>query len=275
MNIQSQFAPVTYPPVVSGIPQMLVQRTRYRNRGIGDVNVGSAAAIASAGATTTTGILSALSAIAMGSSVAGPIGLAITGLITLGVTLAKVFAGCGQTCTEATAYVNQAEPLLLQNLQTYLAAPIHYASLQAAALNNFNTVWGAVLAACGQASLGQAGVNCISQRQAGACASKNATPGGWVQDASGNWAYQYATGPNSGSSCWNWFIGYHDPIANDPTVVPDPVPGDTASGTGVNTTGAGAGVSTTGGTSGTTASGLPLPLVLAGAALLLMVVVEG
>ena len=75
---------------------MLVQRTRYRNRGIGDVNVGSAAAIASAGATATTGILSALSAIAMGSSVAGPVGLAITGLITLGVTLAKVFAGCGK-----------------------------------------------------------------------------------------------------------------------------------------------------------------------------------
>ena len=33
-------------------------------------------------------------------------------------------------------------------------------------------------------------------------------------------AYTGASG--SGTACWDWFIGYHDPIANDPTVVPDP-----------------------------------------------------
>jgi len=163
---------------------------------------------------------------AVGSAVGGPLGGAIASSIAeIGVMLSDLFSGCGATCTEATQYANQAEPLLLQNLQTYLSAPVHYASLQAAALANFDSTWSWLLTACGNPALGSAGQNCISQRQEGACDSKNATPGGWVQDSSGNWTYQFATGPNSGTNCWNWFIGYRDPIANDPTVVPDPVPG--------------------------------------------------
>ena len=36
--------------------------------------------------------------------------------------------------------------------------------------------------------------------------------------------------------CWNWFIGYRDPIANDPAVVPDPtttMAGGTSSSSGL------------------------------------------
>ena len=92
------------------------------------------------------------------------------------------------------------------------------ASLQAAALNNFDTVWNALKTACSDPSLGAAGQRCISDRQQGSCAYK-VSPGGWQ-----NGVYVY-NGPNgSGSSCWNWFVGYRDPIANDPTVVPDPTP---------------------------------------------------
>ena len=41
---------------------------------------------------------------------------------------------------------------------------------------------------------GSAGVACIADRQQGAC------------------HYQV------NGQCWNWFTGYHDPIANDPQV---------------------------------------------------------
>ena len=41
------------------------------------------------------------------------------------------------------------------------------------------------------------GANCVADRQAGAC------------------HYQ------ANGACWNWFIGFRDPIANDPDVQPD------------------------------------------------------
>ena len=171
------------------------------------------AAIASSGASATVGILVAL------GTIGGPIGAAVGGLIAVSQLLVGIFKGCGATCTEATAIVNQVEPVLKQNLQAYLAASPRTQSLQAAALNNFTTAWNAVVANCSNASLGTAGQNCISQRQQGACAYKT-SPGGWQQ--SGNtWTYVYPGANGSGDTCWNWFIGYHDPIANDPTVMPD------------------------------------------------------
>lgn len=152
--------------------------------------------------------------------IAGPIAAAIAGI---GVLLANVFAGCGNTCVEATDLANQAEPILLQNLQTYMSAPVHYASLQAAALNNFTLTWNALVQACGNPALSSAGANCIGDRQEGGCHYET-SPGGWQQQ-NGTWVYVYPGAQGSGSTCWNWFVGYHDPIANDPTVVPDPVPG--------------------------------------------------
>lgn len=151
-----------------------------------------------------------------GIPIAGPIAAAVA---SIGVLLANVFSGCGNTCVEATNLANQAEPLLLQNLQTYMNAPVHYASLQAAALNNFNLTWAALQQACSNPALGSAGAACISDRQQGACHYQT-SPGGWQGTT-----YVYPGAAGSGSTCWNWFVGYHDPIANDPTVVPDPVGG--------------------------------------------------
>jgi hypothetical protein len=152
---------------------------------------------------------------------ANPIGAAVGiagGLLQIGNLIDNMItnSGCGATCIQATNVVNQAEPLLVKNLQTYLAAPVHYASAQAQALANFDSVWGAVEAACASPALAMAGAHCISDRITGACAYKT-SPGGW----SGN-TYTAPGANGSGSTCWNWFVGYRDPIANDPTVVPDP-----------------------------------------------------
>lgn len=175
------------------------------------------ASAASAAASLTGILIGVLAAI----PIAGPIAAAVA---AIGIALANVFSGCGQTCVEATSLANQAEPLLQNNLDTYMSAPVHYASLQAAALNNFDLTWNALESGCSNTALGAAGQACISDRQEGACHYQT-SPGGWFQDATGAWAYQNPGAQGSGSTCWNWFVGYRDPIANDPTVVPDPIPG--------------------------------------------------
>lgn len=152
------------------------------------------------------------------------IGPAVNAAVSIGLALANIFAGCGQSCVLATNLANQAEPLLQNNLDTYMSAPIHYASLQAAYLNNFDLTWNALVSACSNPQLGAAGQSCISDREQGACHYQT-SPGGWFQDGTGAWSYQNPGAQGSGSTCWNWFVGYRDPIANDPTVVPDPIPG--------------------------------------------------
>jgi hypothetical protein len=233
-------------------------------------SAGTIASFAAAGASATVGIMGTLSALAAGTSVAGPIGLAATAVISIGLLIAKQFQGCGQTCIQATAIANQVEPYLVQNRDAYLAAPVHYASLQAAHLNNFDTAWQSLLQACGQGTLGAttAGKNCVSDRQEGSCAY-HTTPGGWEQDTAGNWSYVVPGPNNSGSACWNWFVGYRDVIANDPTVVPDPVP--TPASVAASASGAVSGAVS----SLSAASGIPVPLLLIlGAGLLLYVVVD-
>lgn len=110
---------------------------------------------------------------------------------------ASFFSGCGQTCTLTSDKANQMENFLKQNLTLYQQSG-HTVSEQQAALQNFNNFWNQLVQFCSQPSMGSAGERCISDRQAGACKWQNA------------------------AGCWNWWIGYHDPIANDPNVVPDP-----------------------------------------------------
>jgi hypothetical protein len=224
--------------------------------------------IATTGATATVSILVAL------GTITGPVGAAIAGLVVLASQIASIFKGCGQTCVEATAIANQVEPVLKQNLQTYLAAPVHYQSMQAAALNTFQTAWNSLDAACGNASLAKAGQNCISDRQQGSCAYKT-SPGGW-QQTNGVWNYVYPGANNSGSSCWNWWVGYHDPIANDPTVVPDPAPASAVSSvTSGVTVGATSLLSSVGINPSSTLFGIPLSsLALPALALLVLLLVE-
>jgi hypothetical protein len=126
--------------------------------------------------------------------VTGPVGMAITGAITLGSYIAQAFAGCGQTCVQATAIVNQIEPYLKQNVANYLNIPTpRPKSAQTACLGVFTNAWNQVVAACGNAALGSAGQRCISDRQRG--------------------------------GKWDWFSYYYDPIANDSSVYDDSVTG--------------------------------------------------
>lgn len=158
---------------------------------------------------------------ASGGSVLGLTGAALSAAVPIiGAALATATmlvqylvanSGCGQTCIETSSWANQAAAALQQVLDGYFALPApRTVTQQALAVANFNTIWAQLQAACGQPGTGNAGVRCISDRQAGACT--------WKQ----KYAPVYPGEPNIGE-CWNWFNGYLGPIQQDP-VVPDPVP---------------------------------------------------
>lgn len=227
----------------------------------------SAEQMAAAGLSTSIGILGALSAVSVAGLASG-IGAAVAGAIALATALYREFQGCGQTCIVASQIADKIEPVLRANVENYLSSPVHYASLQAAFLNNFDFAWAALVKACSNPQLQDAGQRCTSDRQQGAC-HYHTSAGGWVNG-------QYtAPGPDgSGSSCWNWFVGYRDPIANDPTVVPDPVAG---SGSGIPGAPGTSTIQSPGTNPGTpmgaasgVGNGIPLPLpLLVGAAVVL------
>ncbi len=186
-----------------------------RSRGFGSTTSVTAATIAASGASTTASLLVAFSVIG------GPVGAVIAAIAGIGVLLAKTFQGCGATCVQASQYANQVELNLLRpNLQAYLSSPVRTVSMQAAALNNYNSAIAALEQACGQASLGKAGANCIDERVNASSCQWKASPGGW--DAS-TCSYTGYGASGSGNACVNWVVLYHDPIANDPCVQPDSV----------------------------------------------------
>lgn len=238
---------------------MYVRSASPYSSGLGQVvppTVQSIASIAATGIATTTSILGALGSTLTVFGLALPVvGTAIAAIIGIGLAIANVFKGCGQTCVAATNIANQCDTLLSQNVNAYTGSPVRYASMQAAALNTFDTTWAAMQQACGDPSLGAAGQRCITDRQRGACTWK-ASAGGW--NADGTYTKWGAAG--SGSDCWNWFIGLRDPIANDPFVQPDPVAGSSSTSTGTPATSTGstviAGIS------------IPTPLLIGGGLLL-------
>lgn len=193
-------------------------------RGMGDaaqvVAMGSSAAtpvvtglLASNAAAAAAASGTAASILGMSVAVAIPvIGAAIAGVTLLAVHLLR--SGCGKTCVVTSQWANQAEDVLSQNIKAYFALPAPRSrSQQNAALNNFDVIWAKLGELCGQAGLGPAGVNCIADRRAGACK--------WKQTADSP-LLAYPGQPQPGS-CWNWFNGYRDPIANDTQVVEDSV----------------------------------------------------
>jgi hypothetical protein len=196
-------------------------RAPARRRGMGatlqqaNPQAGAIAAVAASAATSVVGTLVAL------GTVTGPVGAAIAGLVAAAYAIANLFGGCGETCVEATNLANQAASIIDQAYTQYMNAPVHYASMQTAYLQLFDGTWSALVKACSNPALGAAGQRCISDRQAGSCAYKT-SPGGWKQSSDGSWAYIEPGLNGSGSACWNSFIGRRDPVANDPTVVPDP-----------------------------------------------------
>jgi hypothetical protein len=204
--------------------------------GLGQTNLQdaqTAEGIAATGIAVTTSILTSMGTTltVLGVTLSATVvGAAIVGLLAVGLAIAECFKGCGITCTQATAYANQAGAILAKNVDAYTSSSIRYASMQAAALNTFDTAWAALQAACNNPQLAAAGQRCITDRQQGACHWK-ASPGGWNSDGT-----YTPWGPSgSGTACWNWFIGMRDPIANDPFVQPDPVAGASSSTTGATT----------------------------------------
>lgn len=180
----------------------LASSPRYRRSGMGALSSQQIGSIAATGASTTVAILGTL------GIVGGPVGAAIGGLIAVGSLIANMFHGCGQTCVVASQDADKAEQYLQQNLSAYQSSPVHYASLQAAALNNVDTMFAALRQACSDPNLGSAGQRCISERL--------------VRGGTAPWC------PKAGHTGCDWFILYRDPIANDPHVVPDPSPVSTA-----------------------------------------------
>ena len=90
--------------------------------------------------------------------------------VTLLVSALHIGQGCGATCTESTQVVNQAEPLLKQNLAAAQQTVAQQGCLTEDELqtltNNFNTIWSQVKQQCGQIPA-PGGTQCISDRQPG------------------------------------------------------------------------------------------------------------
>lgn len=191
-------------------------------------------------------------------SVAIPIiGAAIVGVTLLAITLIKN-SGCGQTCVVTSQWANEAAELLGKNSDAYFSLPVpRTKAAQGVALANFDAIWAALVAQCGQPGTGDAGKRCVSDRERGACV--------WKQNRSGG----HPGEPKLGE-CWNWFNGYRDPIANDVTI-DAPVPVDAltqgAADIGAQVSGAFSSLSTlTGGIS---------PLLLIGGGLLVFALMSG
>jgi len=187
-------------------------------QGMGDitpvqiVSAGQSVATAGVALASATGTLAPVAA-ALGVSVPVVGAIIGAGILAAGLAIDLIMnSGCGQTCILSTGFANQANAALQQNIEAYFALPIpRPRSSQIAALTNFNTFWAWLQAPsqCGNPQLGSAGQRCITDRQAGACT--------WTQPASS--VPPWGTPP--AGSCWNWFNGYRDPIANDTNVYDD------------------------------------------------------
>lgn len=179
-----------------------------------------AAGLISGATGATSGIIGALTA-ASAVGVATGIGAAVVGLIAISKVIYDLVQGCGETCIAASNIANQVGDQISQAMHLYMSQPVHYESMQTAYLNLFDTAWAQLQNMCSNPQLGSAGQACISDRQAGAC-KWTSSPGGWNQNPDGTWTYTWAGPAGSGTACWNYFNGMRDPVANDPTVVPDP-----------------------------------------------------
>ncbi len=163
--------------------------SRARRRGMGatgpQILGTTGAVVGTTGVAIATAALPSVGLLAPSLAIAGPIGAAVGGVIAL-LGAFGVGSGCGQSCIQASNDANAVEDAMKQNLAAFQAGQIS----RDAALANFDNLWNQLKQAC-QAIGGGAGQNCVGDRQEGACKWK---------DSSGQ--------------CWNWFIGYRDPIAN-------------------------------------------------------------
>lgn len=183
--------------------------------------------------------------------------LAAAGAIAEALAAFGVGAGCGDTCTKATAIVNQAEPAFLANVQQYEAGLISAEQAQQTYIN----LWTAVQVAC-RAIPGSAGQNCVSDRQAGACT--------WKQ-RSDSLLIDFPGEPQEGE-CWNWYSGYFVPLTY-PALVPyvDPTVAALSNGTAA----VGDSFASISSSVSSALSGIPSSYLLIGAGLLLLAGMSG
>lgn len=188
-----------------------------------------------------------------GSSLTGnligmAIGLAINGIIAWVRSIKLKNAQKVGATTDA----NEAEYKIKDLLEAWNTSA-KTRSEQVAALAAFDEIWAWLVspAGCGNTQLGTAGQRCISERMAG------------------------GTVPGTGG---NWFVWYRDPIAHDPNVIPDPVAGSkitrAADGTVVVTPPPPGVTGDVTKLMGEKVAGIPVPLLIAGA-LAVVVVMSG
>ena len=178
----------------------------------------------STGADIAGGIQAGLMAVAPFTGPAAPFVLMAAQMVA---PIAKMFAGCGATCKEATTIANNAEDAANKLLDQWNAVPVKYKSIQQAYLAAQADVWNYISGSC-QKIGGQGGSQCIADRQRG--------------------------------GKFDFFAHYVDPVANETDIVPDPPSTATTSNTSL--------------LSGTVA-GLPMPLILGGAGLVLLLMLGG
>jgi hypothetical protein len=137
--------------------------TTFINQGVTVAGGATAAALSTAAGA------SALATIGITSAAIPFIGPAVAA-VTLLVSALHIGQGCGASCTESTQVVNQAAPLLQQNLDAAKTAVAQQGCLTEDELqvltNNFNTIWAQVKQQCGQIPA-PGGTQCISDRQPG------------------------------------------------------------------------------------------------------------
>jgi len=207
---QTQYSTPLYQTVVGSASQVGQQAAISAAQGGNVAMTTSVAAIGTAGEIAS-GTLAATSAAAWA--------VPLVGAAVAGVTywLVSIFRRNAQK-TEATKIVNSIEPKLIENIQGYFSGPRTKAS-QAQALANFDAAWEALKQACMNSQLGDAGRRCIADRDRGSCHYRAR-----CTRYDHGICIEYGSVDPSGD-CWNWFVGYRDPIANDPVpnMKPNPV----------------------------------------------------
>lgn len=167
------------------------------------------AGVVSAATGATAGLLAAVGIGAQAVPIVGT----IIGAVALAIGALGIGNGCGGTCTEATQVVNQAEPLLKQNLAAAQAQAVaNGGCLTSAELStaiaNFNSVWSQVVANC-QKIPAPGGTQCISDR----------SPGGKY-----DWTSYYLTPLNAIPVCSTASASsVSNPVSNTGNVVVDSV----------------------------------------------------
>lgn len=137
-----------------------------------------------------TGLTISSTALASGSSLASSSTWLAAAGGPIGIGVAAAAAGLTYLLTRqrparkvaTTEIVNEVEPILQQNLQSYMSGP-RTPDSQAQALANFDAGWGFVAQYCGDPAMGKPGEWCISDRKRG--------------------------------GKWDWFTRYRDPISAD------------------------------------------------------------